>query len=93
MDTLPLERLDRCRPLRQGHARIAFRAPEGRFDIVRVGRLRQVMAGAQFDRLYRGRDAGKPCKHDNERIGIVRMQRLHTSQARSAPVSFRSTTA
>ena len=88
MNTLPFQGFDGRGPVGQFNFDIACRAIERSFNIVRVGRLGKVMASAQLDRLNRGRNTGKAGQHHDEHVGIVRMQCLHTGQARRFAVEF-----
>ncbi len=63
---------------------IAGGLAEGRLDVVGVGWLGEIMAGAELDRLHRGGDAGEAGQHDDQHGGIVRVQGLHAGEAGSA---------
>ncbi len=63
---------------------VAGRLAEGRLDVVGVGGLGEIMAGAELDRLHRGGDAGEAGQHDDQHGGIVRVQGLHAGEAGSA---------
>ncbi len=67
----------------------------GLFDVVGVRRLRQIVGGAELDRLDRGGDAGEAGQHDDPHRRVVRVQGRWT-QARpeaSRIEACRSTTA
>src|SRR6185312_905712 len=82
VDTLPFERLERGRPIRDRGAYISLRAIEGCLDIVGVGRLDEIVRGTELDRLHRGGDARVPGEHNDEGRRSVLVKGLHAHQPR-----------
>jgi hypothetical protein len=57
VDMLPFETVDRHRPRARRHLVVACFPPKGAYDVVRIHRLGQVVAGAKLDCLDGRRDA------------------------------------
>ena len=88
VDAFPFQGLDVGGAVGQFDVGVAGHVTEGRFDVVRVRRFRQVLAGTQLDRFDGRADAGVAGQHDNQHVRIVLVQHLHAGQARGVPIQL-----
>ncbi len=82
VDALPLQGLDGAGPVGEFHLGVAFGKAEGGLDVVGVGGLGEVMAGAELHRFHRRGDAREAGQHHDAHVGVAGMQLLHAGQAR-----------
>ncbi len=85
LDVFPLQAADRGHSVGHFHFAIVGRAvvflAEGAQDHRHRGRLRQVVVGAELDRLHRGGDAGVAGHQQDAHVRAQRAQRLDQGEA------------
>ncbi len=70
LQVLPFQPVDRHGPGNGTNRCIAVSPLERRKDLVRAGRLGQVMNGPELDGLHRGRDARVPRQDQDPQLGM-----------------------
>src|ERR1700730_3183145 len=88
VNPLPLQGLDRGLSFGEAYVGIPLGPAERRFDVVRIGRLREIVARPKLDRFDGRRDAGIARENDDQHLRIMRVQGLHACKSGSSAGQF-----